>query len=178
MSSLCLVYVRQCRLIVETMSGPIDATLMRFWKERLSRPAMAESEGSARLEVNVIFTGTQGTLAALRIAGQLAGNLGARITLLVPQIVPYPLPITEPPVPVEFTERRFRTLAGNEANEGVQTLVHICLCRDRRRCLAQFLKPRSLVVIGGKTRWWPTEERRLALMLESKGHEVIFAGVR
>jgi len=35
----------------------------------------------------------------------------ARITLLVPQIVPYPLPLTSPPILLDFNERRFRLIA-------------------------------------------------------------------
>ena len=35
----------------------------------------------------------------------MARGLGARITLMVAQVVPYPLPLAAPDVPVEFTER-------------------------------------------------------------------------
>jgi hypothetical protein len=41
----------------------------------------------------------------------LANSLGASITLVVPQIVPYPLPLESPPVRVEFNENHFRVMA-------------------------------------------------------------------
>jgi hypothetical protein len=49
------------------------------------------------------------------------------------------------------------------------------LCRDSSETLLAVLKPRSLVVIGGRRRWWPTREERLAKKLRGAGHEVIFA---
>ena len=41
----------------------------------------------------LIFTNTQGTLAALETAGTLADGLGARIKLMVPQAEPYAYPL-------------------------------------------------------------------------------------
>jgi hypothetical protein len=37
------------------------------------------------------------------------------------------------------------------------------------------LRPKSLVVSGGKMTWWPSEVARTAKMLERAGHRVIFA---
>ena len=50
----------------------------------------------------------------------------------------------------------------------------IYLCRDRVETLTAVLSPHSLVVIGGRKRWWPTAEKRLARKLRRAGHEVIF----
>ncbi len=137
-----------------------------------SRPVRPESEGaSPRLSVHVIFTSVPETLAALKHAGELASKLDARITLIVPQVVPYPAPLESPPVLLEFNERRFRALARQSP---VETAVSIYLCRDRREALRDVLKPRSLVVIGGRRRWWPTGEKRLARLLRRDGHEVVF----
>jgi hypothetical protein len=36
------------------------------------------------------------------------------------------------------------------------------------------LSPRSLVIVGGRKRRWPTAEERLARQLRRNGHEVIF----
>ena len=127
----------------------------------------------SKLEISVVFTSVEATLAALRQAGTLAKTLGGRITVVVPQIVPYPLPLTSPPVLVDFTERRLRVIA-----EGckVETRVSIYLCRDSRETLLSVLKPHSLVVVGSrKSRWpWPTAEKRLASQLRRAGHEVVF----
>jgi hypothetical protein len=129
----------------------------------------------ARLpDVNVVLTDVPGTLSALRKAGELAANLRARIRLIVPQVVPYSLPLSRPSVPKGILERRFHTLA---QGLHIDTHVQICLCRDREQLLAEALPPRSLIVIGGRKRWWRTAEQALASRLRRRGHEVIFAGL-
>jgi hypothetical protein len=97
--------------------------------------------------------------------------LGARIKLLVPQVVPQPLPLDTPPVLVEFNENRFRVIASQSP---VETSVQIYLCRDRLATLTSTLKPGSIVVLGGKKRWWPTKEETLARQLRRAGYEVLF----
>ena len=123
------------------------------------------------LNISVVFTSVEATLIALRKAAELAARLHARILLLVPQIVPYPLPLTSPPVLLDFNERRFRLIA-EEAS--VETNVRLYLCRDRRDMLKSALAPHSIVVLTGRRRWWPTPESRLARALRHDGHEVIF----
>jgi hypothetical protein len=59
------------------------------------------------------------------------------------------------------------------AESPVETTVHIYLCRDWSDALSVLLRPQSLVVIGARTRWWPTRERRLARRLRRSGHKVI-----
>jgi hypothetical protein len=124
-----------------------------------------------RLNIAVVFTSVDSTLPALRRAGNLARSLGARIALLVPQVVPYPLPLETPPVLIDWNERRFRVIADDSP---VETLVRIYLCRDRLDLLHTVLAPHSIVVIGGRRRLWPTWERALARRLRRAGHEVIF----
>ena len=131
----------------------------------------AAGEANSKLNIAVVFTSVESTLSALRRAGALANRLHACITLIVPEVVPYPLPITSPSVTPDFTERRFRVIAGSR----VATTVRIYLCRDRAETLRAVLKPHSLVVIGGRRTWWPTWEKRLARQLRRSGHEVVFA---
>jgi hypothetical protein len=128
------------------------------------------AEADHHLEIAVVFTSVENTLAALRKAAAVASGLGARITLVVPQIVPYPLPLTSPPVLLDFNERRFAVIAREST---VETNVHVYLCRDRQEALVQVLAPHSLVVLGSRRRWWPTSEQRLARQLRKAGHEVI-----
>src|SRR6266852_5051425 len=80
------------------------------------------------LEVNVLFTTTKGTLSALRMAGKLADDLGARIRVIVPQVVPFPLDLSHPPVKPEFTARRVCTMVSQHA---IDTEIQVCLCRDK-----------------------------------------------
>jgi hypothetical protein len=136
------------------------------------RPAeRTERDRAARLNIAVVFTSVHSTLAALRRAGELASRLGARITLVVPQIVPYPLPLESPPVLLDFSEKRFRLIAEQIP---VETTVRLFLCRDRLEMLTAELAPRSLVVMGGKKCWWRSAEKRLARALRRQGHEVVF----
>jgi len=130
----------------------------------------AAQDGETRLGVVVVFTSVESTVQALRKAGTLAGSLHARITLVVPQVVPYPLPLTSPPVLLDFSERRFRVIAEESP---VETAVRLYLCRDQMETLSAVLAPHSLIVLGGRKHWWLTRERRLARRLRRAGHEVI-----
>ena len=132
----------------------------------------AYEQTDAKLNISVVFTSVPSTLAALREAGELASNLSARITLLVPQVVPYPLPLESPPVLLDFNERRFRVIASQSP---VETKVHIHLCRDKAQTLNSVLRPGSIVVVGGRKGWlWRTRDEALARRLRRAGHEVIF----
>jgi hypothetical protein len=97
--------------------------------------------------------------------------LCGHITLLVPQIVPNPLPLTSPAVLLDSNERRFQVIASDCL---VDTKVVVYFCHDRVDTLVRVLAPHSLVVIGGRKRWWPTAETHLARRLRRSGHEVIF----
>ena len=90
---------------------------------------------------------------------------------MVPQIVPYPLPLESPPVLVEFNENRFRVMASASP---IETSVQIYLCRDRFQTLTQVLNAGSIVVLGGRKKWWPTKDELLARQLRRAGYEVLF----
>jgi hypothetical protein len=139
----------------------------------IGRPGLVEvGREDSRLDIAVVFTSVESTLAALRHASSLSHSLAGRITLLVPQIVPYTLPLTSPPVLIDWNERRFRVIA--EASP-VDITVRLYLCRDRDETLKQVPSRRSLVVLGGPRRWWRfTAEKRLARKLRRSGHEVVF----
>jgi hypothetical protein len=126
-----------------------------------------------RLNISVIFTSNEATLAALRKGGSLASSLSARMTLLVPQVVPYPLPLESPPVLLDWNERRFAEIASQSP---LETNVRLYLCRDRIETLKNALSPRSLVVIGSRKTWWPfASEKRIASAMRRAGHEVILS---
>jgi hypothetical protein len=133
-----------------------------------ARPPAVESD--PKLEISVVFTSVDRTLAALKAAGNLAADLGGRITLIVPQIVPHPLPLASPPILVDFNERRLRVIASHCR---VETRVSIYLCRDSFETLQSVLKPHSVVVIGSTKQWWLGAEKRLARKLRHLGHQVI-----
>jgi hypothetical protein len=147
-------------LALERMIAPVPGSPARPFTE----------ETGSKLNISVVFTSVDATLAALKEAGNLASSLGGHITLIVPQVVPYPLPLARPPVSVDFNERRLRVIASNCR---VETRVSIYLCRDPLETLKSVLKPHSLVVVGCRKRWWATAEKRLASKLRRAGHEVV-----
>ena len=140
----------------------------------VATPPPVLEKNASRLNIVVLFTSVPSTVAALKKAGALADHLNGRITLLVPQIVPYPLPLSDSPVLKDWNERRFHVIASQSP---VETNVRIYLCRDRFGLLPQVLEPHSLIVVGGRKRWWSTPEKRLARVLRRAGHEVILAEV-
>jgi hypothetical protein len=125
-----------------------------------------------RGEVVVIHTNTQDTPHALKTSAMLAAGRAARIRLLVPQVVPYPLPIDHPPVPVNFIEDSLRSLLLDLA---IETCIDVRLCRDLSVVLKTALPPVSVVVVGGRRRWWPTRQSRLVGRLRRQGHQVVFS---
>jgi hypothetical protein len=128
--------------------------------------------------LTVVFTTEAGTTAALKTAGELARELNARILLGIPEIVPPQYPLERPLVPVELLERRALRLLAAAGIQEEKAAVEIWLCRERKKCLQHVLRPHSLVVIGGKWRWWRRDEWKLEKWLSGRGHHVIFAGIK
>lgn len=122
------------------------------------------------LQALVLFTDVPGTLDALRYAASLPHAERAPIRLLVPQVVPYPLPLHQPAIQSSLLTRRFRTIAEQAK---VETTVDIFLCRDPWEAIHQALATPYLVVIGNRRRWWPTREERIAKRLRAEGHFVL-----
>jgi hypothetical protein len=130
------------------------------------------------LEVNVIFTDLQETAAALKFAQSFATELGAHLSLRAAVAVPFQLPLDQPPVSVAFLQDVMRKLVAQLNREAFHPTLHLYLCRDRVWALSKVLKPNSLVVIGGRKRWWPTAETRMARALQDKGYRVVFVDSR
>lgn len=127
--------------------------------------------GEHGLEVSVIFTSLQATVAALKMAATLVKGFRAQIRLVVPEVVPYPVPLSYPPVQREFREQKLREIA---CESPVDTTVLVYLCRDRVATLKAVLKPASIVVIGGRRSWWPTAEKSLVEKMRRLGRVVFF----
>ena len=133
------------------------------------RPEAGDQE--FKLNIVVIFTSVDATIAAVKMAGTLAEDLNARITLLVPIVVPYPLALTRPSVPLDFQEKRFQDIA-RECPADIH--VQLYLCREPLQTLKTVLRPHSLVIVGARKQLWPAREKSLARELRNSGHEVIF----
>ena len=128
-----------------------------------------------RIEIAVVFTDAPGGFAGMQLAEGLAQQLGASLKLIMPYEVHYSLPLEAPPVMTEYLESQLHDLA---AITGMKVEAQVCLCRDKRIALNQVLPPNSLIIVGGKKRWWPTPAQKLAQALEADGHHVIFAEAR
>lgn len=144
-------------------------------RERRAQSGTPEESGGrgGRLEVQVVYTTVRATLEALKAAARMALEVGAAIHLTVPQVVPYPRAIDDPPVDKRFNERRFLTLAGEQA---VDTFVHVWLCRDAAEALGSVLKHDCPVVVAGPG-FRVSRERRLAKRLSAAGMKVLYIKV-
>lgn len=122
--------------------------------------------------MSVVFTSVDATLAAIRVARRFAEAMGTGVTLVHFQPVAFAAPLEAPPglSPVETDAFR----AHLEAEGGGDTRVRVFVCRDPRRMMSLALGAHSLVVIGGRRRWWPTRANRWRRLLEAQGHWVIF----
>ncbi|HTC93105.1 MAG TPA: hypothetical protein VK699_06605 [Terriglobales bacterium] len=128
--------------------------------------------------ITVLYTNHEGTLAALRVAHDLARNLGFRVTLVMIRIVPFHFSLTRPHVPVDFL-KQLQISVVSEAGIGAEEIsVELYLCRDRKQCLQLVLAPHALVVIGGKKNWRMKQERKLERLLLALGYQVIFVDVK
>ena len=157
------------------MKNQSSTTITKPARPSVSRET-AEGPGPGRLEVNVIFTDPQATVAALKTAGSLARDLGACIRLRAAIAVPYTLPLDKPPVSVPFIERLLSDLVCR-LDRTPSSPAFTCICVGiRSKLFCRVLRPNSLVVIGGRKHWWPTAESRMAKALRSKGHRVVFVG--
>lgn len=136
-----------------------------------------EREGAPGLpperEITVVSTTAEGTSAALATVRRLWRNLDRRITVIVPVVVQFPAQLANPPISTELLERKLCAAAARDNTEVIH--VNVLLCRDPVEATRDALKPRSIVVIGGRRRWWPTCESALAKALRKAGHRIVFA---
>jgi hypothetical protein len=138
-------------------------------------PISVTTETRAGLRVHVVFSNIAETLKVIESVTTLAAGLPATIALLVPIIVPYPLPLNEPPVSLEFLCRRISELVERVGSE-VDFDAYVYLCRDPTETILAVLGPHSLVMIGTTRRprlWFFNKSERMARELRNRGHEVI-----
>jgi hypothetical protein len=124
--------------------------------------------------LQVVATTDAGTRRALAEAGRMTNGSGVRVLLLVPHVVSF-LRSTGDGAEARAITDRYRALA---AEEGVDALVRLCVCRRLDDMFRWMLGPSAHVVIGGQQRWWwPTSAERIARRLTRQGHRVVFACV-
>ena len=132
-------------------------------------------EGSSeRLRIHVVFTTPTETREALRHAERLSAGLDSEIVLILTPIVPFPLPLDQPPTSLAFAQEQIHDLAQFVDRE---LLGYIYFCRDPLRMLESALRPHSLLVMGLCKRWFFSRSERLARALRRRGHEVVVSRV-
>jgi hypothetical protein len=121
----------------------------------------------------VIATTDEGTRAALSEARHIARRLNVvRPVLIIPRIGSPP-PSLDARAADEAVVDDYRQMA---QQAGLDVTLRLCASRTYGEALRWMLPRRSIVVIGGRSRWWwPTREQRIADHLKSAGHETVFA---
>jgi hypothetical protein len=134
-----------------------------------SRGSQDGSRSSSELPLCIPYTTSDLTRAALRAVAALTRNLGARVSVVAVQVVPFPLPLHRPAVSPTFFAQKLKS-----ATRGIEVAVdtRVVIARDREAAFHRAISPGSLVVLATKKRWWPTRQVELARSLASVGHSV------
>jgi len=81
---------------------------------------------------------------------------------------------TSPPLTLAtFREQRLQSLAEAQC-EDVEIVIRVCPSRDLEQCLRYVLEADSVVLVGGRQRWLPTQDQKLATLLPAFGHRALF----
>jgi hypothetical protein len=138
----------------------------------------AQEPGSGKqacaLSINVVYTGLQPTISALRASDSLARDLSATVHIRAMIAVPHQLAMEFAFTSVQFLKRLLSDLIERVGSRCCEYVLHIYVCRSRIETLLRVLRASSLVVIGGRRRLWPTAESRLCKAAKSAGHSVAF----
>ena len=123
------------------------------------------------IAVNVVFTNLQETRAALSEAVALSAGLPAEVRLVAALVNPYPLPLGQPVVNVEYLRMRLRKLV---AKLEVPVQVDVRICRDWVKAICAAIPAEGVIVLGSTSpRWFPGRARRLAWRLRRAGRRVL-----
>jgi hypothetical protein len=135
-----------------------------------STERLFEIDGPNTEVVTVLFTGLASTLRALAVARGLGRALGARVMVIAVKTARLAADGSQAAsaqddeaAALQLQLRaagdvRFRVFAAPSADDALRVA----------------LAPASLVVVGGRRRWWPTATSRLCGALEALGHFVLF----
>jgi hypothetical protein len=121
-----------------------------------------------RLDLVVPFTTPDLTQAALDAASGFGKQLDATIRLVKIQLIPYPLDLSQSPVPVQFLKAQLKSLSS-----GLHTDCEIRFARDAEQGLMGALHEDSVVILARRRRLWRTHTERLAAKLRKAGFRVL-----
>jgi hypothetical protein len=121
--------------------------------------------------VSVVYTTVDATLEAARIASELANAMRVPLRVVHFRTVPRQVPVDRPdglsPIETGSFVARLR-------EEGITARMRVYLCRDEAQTIPFAFRPNSIVVVGGRRSWWPTQAERWRHALEAAGHFVMF----
>jgi len=127
------------------------------------------------LDVVVLYTSAELAEAALKRAEELAHGMEVRVRLVSAQIVPYPLPVNQPPVNLQHLQHELELIS---ERSGLEVEAEIVLARDIQTALQKALEPHSVVVLASRRRLWRTKEESLRKECVKAGHEVVLCYAR
>ena len=129
-----------------------------------------EISGPSTEQITVLFTGLAPTLRAVAVARGLGRALGAQVAVVVVKTPKYPPRGGQAPTTrdAEAEALQMRLRATGDIR------YRVVAAPRTSEALSVALAPGSLVVVGGRRRWWPTPASRLCRLLEARGHYVLF----
>jgi hypothetical protein len=134
-------------------------------------PRRLEAPSSEQvLDVVVLYTSVELAKAALNRAQELTHGMELRVRLVSTQIVPYPLPMDEPPINLQHLQHQLELVS---EHSGLSVEGEIVLARDMQTALQTALRPHSIVVLASHRRLWRTKEEHLKKECVKAGHEVV-----
>lgn len=153
------------------VSAVSEVIQMERSNERVVHERVARVPAIRTDAVHVVFTTLNDTLAALRVGADMAKAMGVPLKLVHFRTIPYALSVDRPVgvSPIETEDFLDRVRA-----DGIELRARVYLCRHERRAIPLAFKRRSIVVVAGRHRRWPTAEERLRRHLEAAGHYVVF----
>jgi hypothetical protein len=140
-----------------------------------SRPPDRLTGESSHLTIHAVSSDLRAAPALLAATTQLASDLNARVVLLFAEVVPYPIPLSEPHIQADVLESLIGRISQPVAAE---SFIEIFLCRDGNQTVREQLPPESTVVMQNISAWWKNpwrywSERAFAKCLRREGHHVI-----
>jgi hypothetical protein len=141
------------------------------------RPLLDSSNLAIRTDaVYVVHTSVEGTVAALRVAGDFAKALHVPVTITEFRTFPDASAPCKPgqDEPLEMSAVETRSCVAHLRAQGLDIHVRAYVSRDPLRAVPWAFRPRSLIVVGGRRSWWPTEGERWRRTLEAADHFVVF----
>jgi hypothetical protein len=81
---------------------------------------------------------------------------------------------TSPPLTLAtFREQRLQSLAEAQC-EDLEIVFRVRPSRDLEQCLRYVLAADSVALVGGRQRWLPTQDQKLAILPRAIGHRALF----